>query len=130
MSPRSLMLDRLPAAELDRFQSRLQRLTLARGQVLYQASHRVEHVYFPVTARVEELLPQADGEAYPVRQIDNHSMAGSCALGDPHITLTARVVTAGTAYAMTYADFLRALDEVPSFRELVMQDVARACRVS
>jgi hypothetical protein len=31
---------------------------------------------------------------------------------------------------MTYADFARARDELPSFREWVMQDVARACRVS
>ena len=130
MTSRSMMLDRLPTQELERLQSCLQRVTLERDQVLYQAGQQMASVYFPVTARVDEVLPQPQGESHPVRQIDAHSMAGSCALGHPHTMLTARVVTTGTAYAMTYAAFARALDEVPSFRELVMQDVARACLVS
>ncbi len=104
----------------------MQLVTLAEGQDLYRAGQAVHSVYFPVTALVEEVLPQPDGGALVLRRLADQAMAGSCVLGDAQATRTARVCGAGQAYKMEYPDFVRALDEVPAFRELVMQDAAAA----
>jgi CRP-like cAMP-binding protein len=120
------LLDRLSPDDLDRLRPGLQLVTLQQDQVLYQAGQAVSSVFFPVTAWIEEVLPQQDGEAHFLRRIDGQSMAGACALGDAVATRTARVCGQGQAYRMGYADFARALDEVQGFRELVMQDAAAA----
>ncbi len=123
------LLDRLPPEDRERLSAGLQLVTLERDQVLYQAGQAVPGVFFPVTALIEEVLPQREGNAHVLRRVDAQSMAGSCALGDAVTTRTARVCGRGQAYRMGYADFVRALDEVRSFRELVMQDAAAAVLV-
>ncbi len=123
------LLDRLPPEDRERLSAGLQLVTLERDQVLYQAGQAVPGVFFPVTALIEEVLPQRKGDAHVLRRVDAQSMAGSCALGDAVTTRTARVCGRGQAYRMGYADFVRALDEVRSFRELVMQDAAAAVLV-
>jgi hypothetical protein len=123
-APCPSLLDRLPPVDRERLSAGLQLVTLERDQVLYQAGQAVPSVFFPVTALIEEVLPQREGDAHMLRRVDARSMAGSCALGDAVTTRTARVCDQGQAYRMGYADFVRALDEVRSFRELVMQDAA------
>jgi CRP-like cAMP-binding protein len=125
-APCPSLLDRLPPVDRERLSAGLQLVTLERDQVLYQAGQAVPSVFFPVTALIEEVLPQREGDAHMLRRVDARSMAGSCALGDAVTTRTARVCDQGQAYRMGYADFVRALDEVRSFRELVMQDAAAA----
>jgi signal-transduction protein with cAMP-binding, CBS, and nucleotidyltransferase domain len=125
----SSLLDRLPSEDRDQLSSTLRLVTLEQDQCLFEAGHAVTTVYFPVTAVIEETMPSLPDGARWLRQVDARSMAGSCVLGDPLGTRTARVSTGGTAYGMGYNDFVRALDEVSSFRELVMQDAVRACRV-
>lgn len=120
------LLDCLPPNDRDRLRPALQLVTLAEGQDLYRTGQAVHSVYFPVTALVEEVLPQPDGGALVLRRLAAQAMAGSCVLGDAQATRTARVCGAGQAYKMEYPDFVRALDEVPAFRELVMQDAAVA----
>jgi len=120
------LLDCLPPNDRDRLRPALQLVTLAEGQDLYRTGQAVHSVYFPVTALVEEVLPQPDGGALVLRRLAAQAMAGSCVLGDAQATRTARVCGAGQAYKMEYPDFVRALDEVPAFRELVMQDAAAA----
>ncbi len=120
------LLDSLPPNDRDRLRPALQLVTLAEGQDLYRTGQAVHSVYFPVTALVEEVLPQPDGGALVLRRLAAQAMAGSCVLGDAQATRTARVCGAGQAYKMEYPDFVRALDEVPAFRELVMQDAAAA----
>jgi len=120
------LLDCLSPNDRDRLRPALPLVTLAEGQDLYRAGQAVHSVYFPVTALVEEVLPQPDGGALVLRRLAAQAMAGSCVLGDAQATRTARVCGAGQAYKMEYPDFVRALDEVPAFRELVMQDAAAA----
>jgi CRP-like cAMP-binding protein len=120
------LLDRLPPNDRDHLRPALQLITLAQDQILYRAGQAVHSVYFPVTALIEEVLPQPDGGAQVLRRLDAQAMAGSCVLGDARATRTASVRGAGQAYKMGYADFVRALDEVHAFRELVMQDAAAA----
>jgi CRP-like cAMP-binding protein len=120
------LLDSLPPNDRDRLRPALQLVTLAEGQDLYRSGQAVHSVYFPVTALVEEVLPQPDGGALVLRRLAAQAMAGSCVLGDAQATRTARVCGAGQAYKMEYPDFVRALDEVPAFRELVVQDAAAA----
>lgn len=120
------LLDCLPPNDRDRLRPALQLVTLAEGQDLYRTGQAVHSVYFPVTALVEEVLPQPDGGALVLRRLAAQAMAGSCVLGDAQASRTARVCGAGQAYKMEYPDFVRALDEVPAFRELVMQDAAAA----
>jgi len=120
------LLDCLPSNDRDRIRPALQLVTLAEGQDLYRTGQAVHSVYFPVTALVEEVLPQPDGGALVLRRLAAQAMAGSCVLGDAQASRTARVCGAGQAYKMEYPDFVRALDEVPAFHELVMQDAAAA----
>lgn len=121
------LLDRLPPETCARLWPVMHPVKLEADQVLFEAGHAVAWVYFPLTALVDELLPQADASDLLLRHVDTHAIAGSCALGDPSPTRTARVSRAGDAYRIAYNDFVRAMDEVPAFRELVLQDAARAC---
>jgi CRP-like cAMP-binding protein len=104
----------------------LRRVTLTPGQVLFEAGQVVSWVYFPITAQVDELWPSSQGSTLVLRQVDAQAMAGSCVMGDALASRTARVSQAGEAYRMAYGDFVQALDQVPAFRELVLQDAARA----
>ena len=100
------LLDCLPPNDRDRLRPALQLVTLAEGQDLYRTGQAVHSVYFPVTALVEEVLPQPDGGALVLRRLAAQAMAGSCVLGDARATRTARVCGAGLAYKMEYADFV------------------------
>jgi CRP-like cAMP-binding protein len=115
-------LDRLPAADKARLMPALQRVTLAVGDTLYQVGQTAQHIFFPLTAQVQEVLPMNGGHEEVLRCIAPNEMVGSCVLGNPVAARTARVSQAGDAWRMAYADFARALEEVASFRELVMQD--------
>jgi len=70
------------------------------------------------------------GHEEVLRRIGPNEMVGSCVLADPVTARTARVSQAGDAWRMTYQDFARALQEVASFRELVMQDALAGASVS
>jgi CRP-like cAMP-binding protein len=120
------LLDRLLADDRNRLLPALQLVTLEPDQLLYQAGQAVTSVYFPVTAQIEEVLPPSGAEEQVLRRIDAQAMAGSCVLGDAVSTRMARVCSPGQAYRMGYADFVRALNELRPFRDLVMQDAAAA----
>lgn len=123
------LLDQLPLADQERLLPHLHLVTLAHDQVLYQAGHVVPSVYFPVTAWIEEVLPMSDGAPHVVRRIGAQAMAGSCVLGDSVTSHTARVCAQGKAYRLSYGDFVKALETVSSFRELVLRDAAHALRL-
>jgi CRP-like cAMP-binding protein len=123
------MLDRLSAADRSRLAPRLERVLLAQDEDLYVAGQSLVFVYFIVTAQVRETLPLRTGEAELLRHIGAGEMAGSCALADPLTTRTARVSQSGEAWRMRYADFQDALQQLPAFRDLVMQDAVHAMRM-
>jgi len=120
------LLDRLLADDRNRLLPALQLVSLEPDQLLYRAGQAVTSVYFPVSAQIEEVLPPSEGGGQVLRRIGAQAMAGSCVLGDAVSTRTARVCSPGQAYRMGYADFVRALNELRPFRELVMQDAAAA----
>lgn len=124
------LLDQLPNEVDALLRPVLHLVTLTPGQVLFAAGHTVSWVYFPVTALVDELWPSSPGTTLVLRQVDARAMAGSCVMGDARAPRTARVSQAGEAYRMAYDDFARALDQVPAFRELVLQDAAQALVVA
>jgi len=123
------LLDRLAPEVIERLFPVLQRVSLDVGHVLYRAGLAVSSVYFPVTALIEEVLPLAVGSEQVLRRLDAQAVAGSCVLGDPVTSRTARVCRAGEAYRMEYADFVCALEEVPAFREVVLRDAVRASQI-
>lgn len=120
------LLSQLSPEVLARLLPRLQEVSLAPDHVLFEAGQAVQYVYFPVTALIEESLALASGAPVSLRQVDAQAMAGSCVLGDPVASRTARVSQAGQACRMGYDDFVHALDTEPRFRELVLKDSVHA----
>ena len=121
------LLDRLAPEERTRLAPSLSCVMLEADQLLFEAGHPVSAVYFPVTAQVEEGLPMSDDTWAVLRRVQADGVVGSCVLGDPLATRTARVRQAGEAFHMRFDDFARALQELPGFRERVLQDAMGAC---
>ena len=124
---RHALLDQLPPEERTRLASSLSCVILQANQLLFEAGQPVSAVYFPVTAQVEEGLPMSADTFEVLRHIQADGVVGSCVLGDPLATRTARVSQAGEAFRMGFDDFVRELDELPGFRERVLQDAMGAC---
>lgn len=116
----------LPAEDRARLTAVLHRVVLTQGDTLYECGQPVTRVYIPLGAVVEEFLPLSDGHKEPLRQIGRGGLAGGAMLADPVATRTARVTQSGDACCMAYADFAVLLDELPRFRDRVIQEVLLA----
>jgi CRP-like cAMP-binding protein len=77
--PRALenhLLAALPACELAHFADRLELVTLAAGEVLYESGGQLQHVYFPTTAIVSLLYLLEDGATAEIAMVGNEGILG------------------------------------------------------
>ncbi len=85
--PRNRFLARLPEAEYRRLLPFLQPVTLALGQILYEARGPIEYAYFPTGAVLSALTVMLDGNAIEVATVGNEGLVGHYGTGvkrSPH----------------------------------------------
>lgn len=76
MSPRNLLLDRLPRDVYERIKSDLRRVSLTHGQILHRAGEEIRFLHFPLTCMVSITLMTADGRTIETGAIGNRGVAG------------------------------------------------------
>jgi CRP-like cAMP-binding protein len=74
--PPNRLLAMLGATEIGRLAPHLEPIVLAQGDVLYQSSGRLTHVYFPTTAIVSIQYELEDGAALEIASVGNEGILG------------------------------------------------------
>jgi CRP-like cAMP-binding protein len=74
--PENRLLAALPAADRARLVRLMDEVTLDRGDVVYQSSGPVGHVYFPCTGMLSQVIDMQDGGTVEVGTIGREGLAG------------------------------------------------------
>jgi CRP-like cAMP-binding protein len=89
---RNRLLSVLPAEEIDLLKPNLELLSLAPGDVLYQAGDAIRHVYFPNNGMVSMLSVTEQGQTVEVGYTGSEGMIGlPCILGQAEMAYQAMV---------------------------------------
>ena len=98
------LLAALPAAEWAGWESQLEFVDLALGDVLYESGGALSHVYFPTTAIVSLLYVMENGASAEIAVVGNEGIVGiSLFMGGESTSSRAVVQSAGQAYRLTAA---------------------------
>jgi CRP-like cAMP-binding protein len=76
MSPRNLLLDRLPRDVYQRIKGHLTRRSLTHGEILHRAGEEIRYLHFPLTCMVSITLMTSDGRTIETGAIGNRGVAG------------------------------------------------------
>jgi CRP-like cAMP-binding protein len=109
------LIDNLPRQERSRIIARCHSVDLALGAVLCQPGQPFEHVYFPTTGFISQVVKINGHQPLELSLIGNEGMLGATlALGVQAASASAVVQGAGTALRMTAAQLRRELRDAPS----------------
>ena len=76
MSPRNLLLDRLPPDVHERIKSDMKQVALSHGDVLHRAGEEIKRLHFPLTCMVSITVMTANGSTIETGAIGNRGVAG------------------------------------------------------
>ncbi len=109
----------LPARDLKRLSSDLERTPCHAKQVLMEADSALDHVFFPDRGVISVLAVYADGSAIEMATIGREGCTGVQAiLGAKVSSVRFLVQIPGSAAKMSRAAFTRAMRTIPAFRHL------------
>jgi len=118
--PQNLLLQALPAAELDALRPRLEPVELVRETVLVEAGRPLTHVYLPHSGVISTLVRLSEGQTVEVAMVGRDNVFGAAAALDGGISLTyAVVLLPGRASVLSLADFRAAAAGSAIFRGLL-----------
>jgi CRP-like cAMP-binding protein len=118
--PRNRLLLALPARNLKRLVPELEQIRCQREQVLMDADSSLDHVYFPDSGVVSVLAVYADGNAIEMATIGREGCTGVQAVfGARNSSAQLLVQIPGSAARMSRVAFMRAMETMPSFRNLM-----------
>ena len=126
------LLAELDRAEFYRLSPFLELISLAHGDVLYQADGKMPYVYFPVTATVSIDYLLEDGGTSEITRIGNEGMLGvSLFMGSDRSAGRAVVQAAGYAYRLSSARLMEEFyHKGPLLRLLLRYTQARLQQIS
>jgi CRP-like cAMP-binding protein len=118
--PRNRLLLALPSRNLKRLIPELEHIRCQRGQVLMDADSSFDHVFFPDGGVVAVAAVYADGSAIEMATIGREGCTGMQAFfGAKTSSVRLLVQIPGSAARMSRAAFARAMESMPSFRNLI-----------
>jgi CRP-like cAMP-binding protein len=122
--PRNRLLLALPARSLKQLIPNLKHIECKREQVLLDADSSLDHVYFPDSGVMSVVAVYPNGSFIEMATIGREGGTGFQAVFGAK-TSSARLLVRvpGTASRMSRLAFRRALDTVPSFRNLMLAHV-------
>jgi hypothetical protein len=109
----------LPSRDLKRIMPELEYIRCQREQVLLDADDTLDHVFFPDSGVVSVVAVYADGSVIEMATIGREGCTGMQAFfGAKTSSVRLLVQIPGSAAKMSRAAFLRAMESMPSFRNL------------
>jgi CRP-like cAMP-binding protein len=125
IDPRNnFLLSSLTDDELRRVSSKLEPVTFALGEVLYESGEKIDHVYFPTTAIVSLLYIMEGGGTAEIGIVGNDGVVGvSLFLGGESTTSRAIAQSAGKALRMKQKDMIAEFKLVGRFHDLLLRYV-------
>lgn len=119
----NLLLEQLPAQDLQRLLPYLQLVSLSKDQVVYEQDALVDYFYFPLTAVVSFAVQLPDGVDTHVALADASGMFPLSGVADSHCLLMVQVRLAGLAYRLPVDVLRREFSECQAFAKLIMKTV-------
>ena len=118
--PRNRLLLALPSSDLRQLVPKLERVFCEREQVLIDADSPLDHIFFPDSGVVSAVAVYADGSVIEMATIGREGCTGVQAVFGAKIS-SARffVQIPGSAAKMSRPAFTRAMESIPSFRNLM-----------
>jgi CRP-like cAMP-binding protein len=118
--PRNRLLRALPSRNLTRLMPELEHIRCQREQVLMDADSSLDHVFFPDSGVVSVVTVYADGSVIEMATIGREGCTGMQAFfGAKTSSVRLLVQIPGSAAKMSRAAFARAMESMPSFRNLM-----------
>jgi CRP-like cAMP-binding protein len=118
--PRNRLLLALPSRNLTRLLPELEHIRCQRGQVLMDADSSLDHIFFPDSGVVSVVAVYADGSVIEMATIGREGCTGMQAFFGAKISSVRLLVQIpGSAAKMSRAAFARAMESMPSFRNLM-----------
>jgi CRP-like cAMP-binding protein len=118
--PGNRLLLALPPRDLKRLMPELEHIRCGREQVLMDADSSLDHVFFPDSGVVSVLAVYADGSVIEMATISREGCTGMQAFfGAKASSVRLLVQIPGSAAKMSRATFVRAMESMPSFRNLM-----------
>jgi len=118
--PRNRLLLALPSRHLERLKPELERVRCQRELVLIDADSSLDHVFFPDSGVVSALAVYADGKTIEMATIGREGCTGlQAVLGAKRSSAQLLVQIPGSAAKMSRVAFTRAMQSMPSFRNLM-----------
>ena len=118
--PRNRLLLALPSRNLKLLMPELEHVSCQRGQVLMDADSALNHVFFPDSGVVSVVAVYADGNIIEMATIGREGCTGVQAIfGAKRSSVRLLVQIPGSAAKMSRAAFTRAMESMPSFRNLM-----------
>lgn len=116
--PRNRLLRALEPAHFHRLRPALDEVDCARDQVLIDADHPLDHIYFPESAVVSLSTVFADGTAVDMASIGREGCTGvQAVLGAKVSSIRLLTQIPGTAMRMSRRAFTSAMNSLPSFKD-------------
>jgi CRP-like cAMP-binding protein len=118
--PRNRLLLALPSRDLKRLMPELEHIRCQSEQVLMDADSSLDHVFFPDSGVISVVAVYADGSVIEMATIGREGCTGMQAFfGAKTSSVRLLVQIPGSATKMSRAAFSRALESLPSFRNLM-----------
>ncbi|MGC2585556.1 MAG: Crp/Fnr family transcriptional regulator, partial [Pseudolabrys sp.] len=110
----------LPSRNLKRLMPELEQIRCQRGQVLIDADSSLDHVFFPDSGVVSVVAVYADGSVIEMATVGREGCTGMQSFFGAKISSVRLLVQIpGSAAKMSRAAFARAMESMPSFRNLL-----------
>src|SRR4030081_1388172 len=118
--PRNRLLLALPPSDLKRLMPELEHIACHREQVLLDADSSLEHVFFPNSGVVSVVAVYANGNIIETATIGREGCTGFQAfVGAKSSSVRLLVQVPGSATRMSRPAFIKAMESMPSFRNLM-----------
>jgi CRP-like cAMP-binding protein len=117
--PRNRLLLALPSRILKQLLPELEHIRCQREQVLMDADSSLDHVFFPHSGVVSVVAVYPDGSIIEMATIGREGCTSMQAFGAKTSSVRLLVQIPGSAAKMSRAAFARAMESMPSFRNLM-----------
>jgi CRP-like cAMP-binding protein len=118
--PRNRLLLALPARNLKRLMPDLEYIRCQRADVLMNADSSLDHLFFPDSGVVSVLAVYANGIVIEMATIGREGCSGvQAAFGAKRSSVQLLVQIPGSAAKMSRAAFMRAMESMPAFRNVM-----------
>ena len=118
--PRNRLLLALPSRNLKLLMPELEHIRCEREQILLDADSSLDHVYFPDSGVVSVVAVYSDGSIIEMATVGREGCTGMQAFfGAKDSSVRLLVQIPGSAAKMSRAAFTRAMESMPSFRNLM-----------